>query len=80
MSWLWPNLALAVIFFGCWAGIPLWMVLRHPTWGPMSAHGHGTRAAAAVPEFVAQKVAFDEEIEDDGISEYALDETIVAQR
>jgi len=66
MSWLWPNLALGTIFFGCWAGIPLWMVLRHPTWGPASAHGHRTQAAAAVPVFVA-----------DEITEFVTDETLV---
>ncbi len=28
---LWISIPLAVIFFfGIWAGIPLWMVLRHP--------------------------------------------------
>jgi hypothetical protein len=77
VSWLWPNLVLGVIFFGCWAGIPLWMVLRHPTWGPMSAHGHGTQDAARVPVLVAGENAFDEEIEDNVISEFVLDETVV---
>jgi len=76
MSWLWPNLALGVIFFGCWAGIPLWMVLRHPTWGPISVHSHGTHAAVPVPVFVAGVVF--EEVEGDGIREAVLEETVVS--
>lgn len=28
---VWISISLAVIFFfGTWAGLPLWMVLRHP--------------------------------------------------
>jgi hypothetical protein len=38
MSWMWINLPLAIVFFGAWTGIPLYMVLRHPSWGAESAH------------------------------------------
>jgi hypothetical protein len=34
MSWFWMNMPLAAVFFAAWAGIPLYMVLRHPSWGP----------------------------------------------
>ncbi len=27
MSWFWMNIPLMLVFFGCWAGIPLWLVL-----------------------------------------------------
>ena len=34
MAWLWMNIPLAAACFAAWFGIPLWMVLRHPNWGP----------------------------------------------
>lgn len=34
MAWLWLNIPLVAVFFGAWSGVPLWMVLRHPSWGP----------------------------------------------
>jgi hypothetical protein len=77
MSWLWPNLTLGVLFFGCWVGIPLWMVLRDPTWGPVSAHGHGTQAAAPMPVFVAEEVVLDGPLEDKEISEFETDDALV---
>jgi hypothetical protein len=27
MSWFWANIPLMVVFFGLWAGIPLWYTL-----------------------------------------------------
>jgi hypothetical protein len=73
MSWLWPNMTLGIIFFGCWAGIPLWMVLRHPTWGPVSAHGHRTPATRPVPVSVTEDVVFDEQVVADGINAFPAD-------
>ena len=49
MAWLWLNIPLAAVFFGAWSGIPLWMVLRHPSWGPEPADGHGGRPAHPEP-------------------------------
>jgi hypothetical protein len=37
MSWFWMNMPLAVVFFAAWCGIPLYMVLKHPHWGPQPA-------------------------------------------
>jgi hypothetical protein len=37
MSWMWMNLSLAVVFFGAFAGIPMYMVLRHPSWSSRPA-------------------------------------------
>jgi hypothetical protein len=33
MSWFWLNVPAAAVFFAAWSGIPLYMVLKHPTWG-----------------------------------------------
>jgi hypothetical protein len=27
---LWMNVPLMIVAFGVWAGVPLWLVLRHP--------------------------------------------------
>jgi hypothetical protein len=37
MSWMWMNLSLAIVFFGAWAGIPLYLVLRNPSWSSQPA-------------------------------------------
>lgn len=37
MLWFWLNVPLAAVFLAAWSGIPLWMVLRHPHWGPAPA-------------------------------------------
>jgi len=28
MTWFWLNIPLMLLFFGCWAGIPLWHTCR----------------------------------------------------
>jgi hypothetical protein len=53
MSWFWMNMPLALVFFAAWCGIPLYMVLRHPSWGTQPADGVepaavGTQAAHEV--------------------------------
>jgi hypothetical protein len=30
MTWLLLNIPLMVLFFALWAGIPMWLVRRHP--------------------------------------------------
>lgn len=48
MSWFWLNIPLATAFFLATAGIPLWMVLRHP-----DTRSSATRSAAAsVPDAI----------------------------
>jgi len=37
MSWMWMNLSLAVVFFGAWVGIPLYLVLRNPSFSSQPA-------------------------------------------
>jgi hypothetical protein len=34
MSWFWLNVPLMAAFFLATAGIPMWLVLRHPETGP----------------------------------------------
>jgi len=49
MSWMWMNMVLAAVFFTAWCGIPLWMVLRHPSWGPQPADTYRSPAARPAP-------------------------------
>jgi hypothetical protein len=49
MSWISVNMVLAAVFFTAWCGIPLWMVLRHPSWGPEPADTYARQAARPAP-------------------------------
>ena len=46
MNWLWLNIPLGAVFFLAIAGIPLWMVIRHPDYRPAPADATGKGAAA----------------------------------
>ncbi len=48
MNWFWTNMPLAAVFFAAWAGIPLWMVIRHRNWGPEPASPYGNPELEAV--------------------------------
>lgn len=48
MNWFWMNVPLAAVFFAAWAGIPLWMVIRHRHWGPEPASPFGNPELEAV--------------------------------
>jgi hypothetical protein len=37
VNWLWLNIPLMVLFAAAVAGIPLWLVLRRPDFGPETA-------------------------------------------
>jgi hypothetical protein len=37
MNWFWLNMPLAALIFAAVAGIPLWMVIKHPDTGPDAA-------------------------------------------
>jgi hypothetical protein len=43
MTWLLLNIPLMVLFFALWAGIPTWLVLRHPDRGPVVAAAPAVR-------------------------------------
>ena len=45
MNWFWLNIPLGAVFFLAIAGIPLWMVIRHPDHRP-TAIGKDARAQA----------------------------------
>ena len=49
MSWIWMNMALAAVFLTAWCGIPLWMVLRHRSWGPEPADSYIRQTARPAP-------------------------------
>ena len=46
MTWLLYNIPLMVVFLALMAGIPLWLVSRHPDTGPQAAQ---TPALAYLP-------------------------------
>jgi hypothetical protein len=48
MNWFWLNIPVGAVFFLAMAGIPLWMVIRHPDYRPAAADaaGQGARAQA----------------------------------
>jgi hypothetical protein len=49
MSWMWMNLSLAVVFFGAWTGIPLYLVLRNPSWSSQPADAAGSTPVRPQP-------------------------------
>jgi hypothetical protein len=34
MNWFWMNVPLMAVFLGLFAGVPLWLVVRHPDVAP----------------------------------------------
>ena len=46
-TWFWLNIPLILLFFGCWAGIPLWHTLHR--WNDEINAKHEELAARAVP-------------------------------
>jgi hypothetical protein len=53
VSWLWLNVSLMVLFAAAVVGIPLWLVLRRPDFGPETA-GRPGEVPARVGERYAQ--------------------------
>jgi hypothetical protein len=47
MAWFWLNIPLALFFFCCWAGIPLWLTLTR--WHRETSGKHAEIAAMAIP-------------------------------
>jgi hypothetical protein len=44
VGWFWLNVPLMLLFFGCWAGIPLWLTLTR--WHAEITAKHAEVAAA----------------------------------
>jgi hypothetical protein len=53
VGWFWENIPLMLLFFGCWAGIPLWLTLTR--WHVEITAKHA-EVAAAQGEIAAQAV------------------------
>jgi hypothetical protein len=49
-TWFWLNIPLALLFFCCWAGIPLWLTLTG--WNTEISAKHAEIAAKAGPASV----------------------------
>jgi hypothetical protein len=47
VAWFWLNIPLALFFFCCWAGIPLWLTLTR--WHRETSAKHAEIAAMAIP-------------------------------
>ena len=53
MNWIWLNMPLGALIFLAIAGIPLWMVIRHPDTGPdAQAARRAAQTPARVPVYV----------------------------
>ena len=64
MSWFWLNVPLMALFFLATAGIPMWLVLRHPETVPART-SRSTRLDAtpqSVPVIVVASSAADREL------------------
>ena len=49
--WFWLNIPIAAVLFAAMAGIPLWLVIKHPDTGQETKAAPARRAA--VPIYVA---------------------------
>jgi len=54
MTWFLMNVPLAAACFAAWAGIPLYLVLKHPHWGPAHSDPH-RHVAAEPPAWLAEE-------------------------
>jgi hypothetical protein len=69
-TFIWANILLMLLFFGCWAGIPLWHTLRG--WNDEVNAKHAELAAKAVPvQVIAQPASAAEAMREAGIPAYA---------
>ena len=48
MNWLLLNIPLIVLFVALWAGIPMWLVLKHPDTKPELAAAPAVRTLPVV--------------------------------
>jgi hypothetical protein len=53
VSWLWLNIPLMVLFAAAVVGIPLWLVLRRPDFGPETASRPGEVPARVGARYAA---------------------------
>jgi len=55
MTWLWLNIPLMVLFAAAVVGIPLWLVLRRPDFGPEPASRSGEVPARVGARYAASR-------------------------
>jgi hypothetical protein len=55
VSWLWLNIPLMVLFAAAVVGIPLWLVLRRPDFGPEPASRPGEVPASVGARYAAAR-------------------------
>jgi hypothetical protein len=55
VSWLWLNIPLMVAFAAAVVGIPLWLVLRRPDFGPETASRPGEVPAPVGARYAAAR-------------------------
>ena len=55
MTWLWLNIPLMVLFAAAVVGIPLWLVLRRPDFGPEPASRPGEVPARVGARYAASR-------------------------
>jgi len=55
VNWLWINIPLMAIFFIAVAGIPLWLVLRRPDFGPQPADQPGRVPPAVAAQYALSR-------------------------
>jgi len=68
---IWANVLPMLLFFGCWAGIPLWHTLRH--WNDEVNAKHAELAAKARPVLVPPQSSAAEAVREAGIPALAGD-------
>jgi len=56
-SWFWLNVPLGLLFIGCWAGIPLYLVLTRWHREVEAKHAEIAARAAAVPAAIPAPAA-----------------------
>jgi hypothetical protein len=54
-TWFWLNIPLMLLFFGCWAGIPLWLTLTR--WKDEIETSHAKIAARAAAQLAITQSA-----------------------
>jgi hypothetical protein len=67
--WIWPNVLAMLLFFGCWAGIPLWHTLHG--WKDEIDAKHAALAAKVITMPTLATVAVRDAGIDEDVAEYA---------
>jgi hypothetical protein len=55
VNWFWMNIPLMVVFFAAVAGIPLWLVFKHPDTAPEEGRRTAPEPGMAVVRVAAEQ-------------------------